>query len=458
MNTWAVILAAGRGLRSGRSLPKQFLPYRGMPLFRHSLSAFARISALRGLVLVLPPDCDFDVVSALIRGAPSLGLPCLLRAGGESRQESSALGAAALPADCEAVLIHDAARPFVTASLIIRVLEALEHGCRAVIPGIAVTDTLKEVDAAGMVGKSIDRACLRAVQTPQGFVVEDLKKAHEYARNAGVPVTDDAGLMELCGIPVTVVPGDAGNVKITTPEDLRLLSAGSEYGGFGPAYGDFPMPVPRSGFGYDVHRYGGNRPLVLGGVPIPCDITVHAHSDGDVLLHALADALLGCICGGDIGLLFPDSDPNLENIASGILLTETLERCLAAGFHPEHADMTVIAQVPRIAPYRDAVADNIAKLLRLDRSRVNLKATTEEKLGFTGEKKGIKATALVNGFLMSAPGAGVRPCLPRIPLGGSGQSRPEAPLDTTGGLCLPQAPAGRSGQNVDASLTGPAAP
>jgi 2-C-methyl-D-erythritol 4-phosphate cytidylyltransferase/2-C-methyl-D-erythritol 2,4-cyclodiphosphate synthase len=402
MNTWAVILAAGRGLRSGRQVPKQFLPYRGMPLFLHSLLAFAAVPSLRGLVLVLPPDCDFDAVSSLLRDRYAVRLPCLLRAGGESRQESSALGAAALPADCDAVLIHDAARPFVTPSLITRVMEALERGCRAVIPGIAVTDTLKEVDASGVVRKHLDRAGLRAVQTPQGFVPEDLKKAHERARSAYSPVTDDAGLMELCGIPVTVLPGEPGNFKITTPEDLRLLRPMPDDAGSG----GFPTSVPRSGFGYDVHRYGGNRPLVLGGIPIPGDLAVHAHSDGDVLLHALMDALLGCICAGDIGLLFPDSDPNLENIAGGILLTETLERCRAAGFRPEHADLTVIAQVPRIAPYRDAVTDNIAKLLRLDRSRVNLKATTEEHLGFTGEKKGIKAAALVNGFLTAAADAG----------------------------------------------------
>jgi 2-C-methyl-D-erythritol 4-phosphate cytidylyltransferase/2-C-methyl-D-erythritol 2,4-cyclodiphosphate synthase len=428
-----------------------------MPLFLHSLLTFARIPSLRGLVLVLPPDCDFDAVQSSLDKAPPLGLPCLLRAGGERRQDSSALGAAALPGDCAAVLVHDAARPFVTASLITRVLEALEQGCRAVIPGIEVTDTLKEVDAAGMVSNNLDRTCLRAVQTPQGFIVEDLQKAHERARDAGVPVTDDAGLMELCGIPVTVVPGDADNVKITTPEDLRLLRARPEDAGFGPASGDFPAPVPRSGFGYDVHRYGGSRPLVLGGVPIPGDITVHAHSDGDVLLHALTDALLGCICGGDIGLLFPDSDPKLENIASGILLTETLERCLSAGFRPEHADLTVIAQVPRIAPYRDAVADNIAKLLRLDRSRVNLKATTEEKLGFTGEKKGIKATALVNGFLMPLPGSAGRLYPPLNYPNRSGHTS-DASFDTAGRLCPPRASRSRSGQSPEAFLTGPAAP
>ncbi|MDR2124775.1 MAG: 2-C-methyl-D-erythritol 4-phosphate cytidylyltransferase [Desulfovibrio sp.] len=457
MNTWAVVLAAGRGLRSGQSLPKQFIPYRGMPLFWHSLSAFARIPALRGLVLVLPPDSDFDAVSARLRDAPSLGLPCLLRAGGESRQASSALGAAALPDDCDAVLVHDAARPFITASLITRVLEALAQGCRAVIPGIAVTDTLKEVDAAGMVRKHLDRSGLLAVQTPQGFVAQDLKKAHAHARAAGIPVTDDAGLMELCGIPVTVIHGDAGNVKITTPEDLRRLQAKPDYDGFGPVSDDFPRLVPRSGFGYDVHRYGGTRPLVLGGVPIPGGITVHAHSDGDVLLHALTDALLGCICGGDIGLLFPDSDPDLENIASGILLTETLERCLAAGFYPEHADLTVVAQIPRIAPHRAAVTDNIAKLLRLDRSRVNLKATTEEKLGFTGEKKGIKATALVNGFFMPVPGSAGQPYSLPVPPGRAGQSR-DVSCDSAGRLCPPRTPAGGSGRSQEAFLTGPAAP
>jgi 2-C-methyl-D-erythritol 4-phosphate cytidylyltransferase/2-C-methyl-D-erythritol 2,4-cyclodiphosphate synthase len=160
--------------------------------------------------------------------------------------------------------------------------------------------------------------------------------------------------------------------------------------------------LPRSGFGYDVHRYGGVRPLVLGGLPINCGICVDAHSDGDVLLHALIDALLGCICAGDIGELFPDTDPALENIASGVLLAEVLERCRAAGFTPMHADLTIIAEVPRISPHRRAITANLAKLLRLDPSCVNVKAGSEERLGFTGEKKGIKAYALVSGFLRVA--------------------------------------------------------
>ncbi|MDR0828409.1 MAG: 2-C-methyl-D-erythritol 2,4-cyclodiphosphate synthase [Desulfovibrio sp.] len=157
--------------------------------------------------------------------------------------------------------------------------------------------------------------------------------------------------------------------------------------------------LPRSGFGYDVHRYGGKRPFILGGVPIPCDLAIEAHSDGDVLLHALMDALLGCICAGDIGELFPDTDPSLDNVSSGVLLAEVLERCRIAAFTLTHADLTIVAEVPRIAPHRQAIAANLARLLALPSSCVNVKAGSEEKMGFTGEKKGIKAYALVNGFI-----------------------------------------------------------
>ncbi|MDR2489133.1 MAG: 2-C-methyl-D-erythritol 4-phosphate cytidylyltransferase [Desulfovibrio sp.] len=414
MNTWALLLAAGQSSRlaaQGISMPKQFLALEGFPLFWRSAMTFARLALLRGIVFVFPPGSNPVVCSSaeegnnlppgeeyafLVRELDAdgrLGLPWRIVLGGERRQDSVRNALEALPADCDSVLVHDAARPFATAGLMVRVLKALEAGYPAVTPGIAVADTIKSIDAAGRVLCTHERACLRAVQTPQGFALGPLRVAHARAREEGWEVTDDAELLERCGHPVVLVEGEECNRKISTVQDLRLS-------GFDPAFSGgniVPHCIACTGFGYDVHRYGGERPFILGGVPIRTDVTVVAHSDGDVLLHSLMDALLGCVGGGDIGGMFPDSDPAYENISSGILLAEILERTRLAGLVVDHVDITVIAQIPRIAPHREAIAANLAKMLQLPVSAVNIKATTEEGLGFTGEKKGIKAIAVVTG-------------------------------------------------------------
>lgn len=453
MNLWAVLLAAGRGSRlaahSGGAL-KQFLPHQGLPLFWHSAETLARVASLRGLVLVFPPDpsipaaapsntpaapsatpaapsnasgpaqtliaapdaagrCDPQALALLaqLNSGGRLGLPVRVAPGGARRQDSVANGLRALPPECDAVLIHDSARPFASAALMQRIVEALEQGHPAVIPGLEVSDTIKCVSPEGRVLRTPDRSGLRAVQTPQGFALALLRNAHERAGRQGWEVTDDASLLELCGQPVLIVPGEETNRKITTAKDLDLLASSGTpgRGGLGQAlaasstHGEsMPGLIPCTGFGYDVHRYGGDRPLLLGGVPIPCDLRVAAHSDGDVLLHALMDAILGCLGQGDIGRLFPDTDPAFSGISSGILLAEVLERAARSGLRLCHADVTVVAQTPRIAPHREAIAANLAKLLALPRACVNVKATTEEGLGFTGEKKGLKTMAVVSGL------------------------------------------------------------
>lgn len=403
MHAWAVILAAGRGSRMGGDIPKQFLPFRGAPLFWASALALARVPSLRGLVFVFPPDDGAAEGERLVRELDAggrLGLPFRFAAGGRERQDSTAAGLAALPPECEAVLVHDAARPLVSAALAGRVLDGLRAGYAAVVPGLALADTVKSVDAEGLVAHTPERSALRAVQTPQGFCVRPLRQALARAREEGLLATDDAALVERCGHAVLVVAGDEDNRKITGPADLRWLERREhEAGTHPPLFADgrqMPSHVPCSGLGYDVHRYGGSRPLVLGGVPIPGGLTVEAHSDGDVLLHALADALLGCLGGGDIGLLFPDSDPAFDNMASGALLAEVLEKTRAAGLIITHADLTLVAQTPRLAPYRAEIRAAVAGLMNLPERAVNVKATTEEGLGFTGEKKGIKALALVS--------------------------------------------------------------
>lgn len=406
MQTWALLLAAGSGTRLAEctgTLPKQFLPFQGAPLFWHSALALSRLPALRGIVFVFPsphtatsgaPDPE-SLIRTLDAGG-LLGLPWKIAYGGERRQDSVHNGLQALPAACETVLVHDAARPFASTALASRVFDGLKEGHPAVIPGIAVADTIKSVDASGMVRRTHNRPFLRAVQTPQGFSASLLRQSHAVAAERGWEATDDAALMERCGYPVLVVDGEEGNRKITTPGDLELLDARRAHGREqAPA---LPDMLPCIGFGYDVHRYGGERPFILGGVPIPCNITVAAHSDGDTLFHALMDALLGAVGAGDIGQMFPDTDSAFDNISSGILLSEVLEKATLAGLVITHVDITVAAQVPRIAPHREAIARNVAQMLQLPRGWVNVKATTEERLGFTGEKKGIKVMAVVSGL------------------------------------------------------------
>lgn len=396
MNIWGVILAAGSGQRlqeAGLSSAKQFLSYKGKPLFWHGAHSLAKVPEVRGLVFVFPAPMtpeehtQYEKQIHELFFQDNITLDWRVVAGGSTRQESVVASLGALPSSCEAVLIHDSARPFGSPKLMARVAEALQRHT-AVIPALAVTDTIKYIDNDGFVGKTLDRARLRSVQTPQGFHLQLLKKAHHKGQIDGVAATDDAMLMEHSGERVYVVEGEAGNIKITHPEDLALLEEKDTMG----------MMLPLTGFGYDVHQYGGDRQFILGGVPIQTDITLKAHSDGDVLLHALCDAILGCLGGkvGDIGTLFPDNDPQYENYASGALLSDVLHMALREKVRIVHVDMTVIAQVPKVSPHRYSIAKNVASLLQLPIERVSVKATTEEKMGFTGEKKGIKAVVVVS--------------------------------------------------------------
>ena len=403
MTVWSIILAAGQGARLAQAaggVKKQFIRWRDAPLFWHAARTFARVPRVKGLVFVFPPQ-DIDAVGQELKdlyAAHHPGLPYVLAAGGTRRQDSVRNGLAVLPDTCTHVLVHDSARPFATASLVAACLDALAAGAGAVIPAIAVTDTIKRV-APGEPGASgalkpltvletIPRSALRAVQTPQGFSLPVLREAHAAATAGGWDVTDDASMVEQLGRPVIVIPGEESNTKITTPEDLAMLR------------NDTAAPIPLTGWGYDVHRYAPHkdrpsRPMKLGGVAIPNAPEIIAHSDGDVLLHALTDALLGLVGAGDIGDRFPDSDPAFENMNSAIFANEALQDVHAAGITITHVDLTIIAQIPKIAPHKPLIRKSIARLLALDEQRVNVKATTEEGLGFTGEKKGIKAVAVV---------------------------------------------------------------
>ena len=442
---WLIIPAAGRGARlreAGLSSRKQFIDFGGYPLYWHSALVAARVARLKGIVFVLPEEelaRRGAEIAELSRLAP-LGLPWLCVAGSPlSRQESVAAGLKALPPECDSVLIHDAARPFVTPRLFNAVLDALGAGAAGAIPGLAVTDTVKlvEEDAAcgPQVSATVPREGLVTVQTPQGFALEILRAAHARAAEEGWAVTDDAALLERCGYNVRLVPGEAGNSKITTPEDLARLYAGTENflpprpfaaspRAFAPLereaaaapeipeLPDFSATIaarpagyiprtPCTGFGYDVHRYVKEgepkaRPMKLGGAPIPGAPFIEAHSDGDVLLHALMDAILGCLGAGDIGGLFPDTDERFAGMDSALLFSEVMALVHKAGLTLTHADVTIIAQTPKISPHRELMRKNLCALLQLESGAVNVKATTEERLGFTGRKEGIKAVAVVS--------------------------------------------------------------
>lgn len=391
--TWGVVLAAGSGTRMSSVCgeAKQFLCWRGEPLYMACARTFAACVGVRGLVFVFPEHRVDAERQHLESVGGSLGLPWRCVAGGERRQDSVRNALAALPVSCKNVLVHDSARPFVSAALTRRVLLALNHA-QGVIPGVAVTDTIKRVEN-GLVTQTLPREALCAVQTPQGFSFAALQAAHQRAEAESWNVTDDAALLERCGLTVAVVEGELTNCKITNPEDLDMLHV--------------KQTETRVGYGYDVHRYVAPessmaRPLKIGGVLMDGNMAVQAHSDGDVLLHALMDALLGCIGGGDIGQLFPDNNSAFSGVNSAVLLDEVLSRCREAGFTPTFMDLTVIAQKPKIGPKSHEICANVARLAGLPRSRVNVKATTEEGLGFTGAVQGLKAVAVVTGTYQGA--------------------------------------------------------
>lgn len=391
MSIWGVIVAAGAGSRlAGLGRPKQFLDHLGRPLYWHSVRRLAEHVA--GLVLVFPAN-DLTQASAQasdLARLDGLTLPLLTTAGGSRRQDSVRQALDILPNEATAVLVHDAARPFADSALIRRLTEALAAGHKAVIPGLVPKDTIKIIAPdSGLVLGTPNRASLIRVQTPQAFDLPLLRQAHALALEKNLTVTDDAALVELLGQPVLVVEGQEDNIKITSPDDLAALHGRGQ---------------PVSGLGYDVHRFCAPthpkaRPLRLGGVLIADGGFVLAHSDGDVLLHALMDALLSCAGLGDIGRIFPDSDPALDNADSAELLARALDMCRQAGFSPTALDLTIITEIPKIAPWRDKIIVRVAELTGLDPSRVNCKATTEEGLGFTGERLGLKAVVLANGRL-----------------------------------------------------------
>ncbi|SFK28240.1 bifunctional 2-C-methyl-D-erythritol 4-phosphate cytidylyltransferase/2-C-methyl-D-erythritol 2,4-cyclodiphosphate synthase [Methylocapsa palsarum] len=384
-----LVVAAGRGSRAGGGLPKQYRPVAGRPLLAHSLEALCRAAPDASILPVIHSD-DLGLysqsVAALDRSyAARLREPVF---GGATRQASVRAGLEALAsgpsAAPEIVLIHDAARMFSGEALLSRALDAaIAHG--AAIPGIAVTDTIKEIDSSAGVVATPPRSNLRAVQTPQAFRFDLILEAHRQAAAAGQDeLTDDGAIAEWAGHRVHVFEGEPGNMKVTSAEDLVLAEA------------RFIRELPdiRIGQGYDVHAFGTGDHVWLGGVKVPHDRGLVGHSDADVLSHAITDALLGALAEGDIGSHFPPSDPQWRGAASKIFLAHAAERVRARGGMIANIDATLICERPKVGPHRDAIRESLAAICGVPAERVAVKATTSEKLGFTGREEGMAALAL----------------------------------------------------------------
>ena len=375
----ALIVAAGKGRRLGSPLPKQYLPLGEGTVLRHTVKSLLGHPEI-GTVQVVISEQDRPLYESAVG---DLGLPPPAH-GGAERQDSVRNGLEALvPVAPDRVLIHDAARPFVPAALISAVVAALETADGA-LPALAVSDSLKRVDGPAVRG-DVDRSGLVRAQTPQGFRFEAILAAHRAA--AGQALTDDVAVARLHGLDVVTVEGAEDNFKITTADDMERARA------LHAARTAPPARVYRTGSGFDVHRYAAGRPMIVCGVEIPHDRGLAGHSDADVGLHAITDAILGAIADGDIGDHFPPSDPQWRGAPSDRFLRFAAGRVRERGGEIANIDVTLICEAPKIKPHRAAMRQRIAAIAGIPAERVSVKATTTEKLGFTGRGEGMAAQA-----------------------------------------------------------------
>jgi 2-C-methyl-D-erythritol 4-phosphate cytidylyltransferase / 2-C-methyl-D-erythritol 2,4-cyclodiphosphate synthase len=376
----AVIVAAGRGERAPGDIPKQYRPIAGEPMIRSTLRAFLSHPQIDSVQPVINPNDD-KIYQRAIAG---LKKPLPPVAGGATRQASVRAGLEALAGRAPAlVLIHDAARPFVSAALIDRAIAA-GRATGAAVPGVALADTVKTIDNRALVTQTLDRNQIRIVQTPQSFSFKPILDAHRRAAAAqSETFTDDAALAEWAGQRVSVFEGEPGNVKVTTTDDferaeIARLAALSDV---------------RIGNGFDVHAFADGDHVMLAGIRIPHPRGVTGHSDADVALHALVDAILGALAEADIGAHFPPSDPQWKGAPSDRFLKFACERVRARNGMIAHLDVTIVCEAPRVSPHRDAMRARIAAIADIPIERVAVKATTSEKLGFAGRGEGIFAMA-----------------------------------------------------------------
>lgn len=380
MKTYVIMLAGGRGSRMNASVNKVLMPLCGTPVLIRSLRAF--IPFADETVIVARPGEQEQILDEITRAG--LSFPFRFADGGETRQRSVLNGLKFLSPDpSDIILIHDAARCLVRPDLIKRIIRcAAESG--AGIPGIPATSTYKLCDADSFVADTPDRSRLYEIQTPQGFTADIILPVSLRAAGDGIDCTDDASVLEHYGIPVKVVRGDPSNIKLTEPADLERARSILEGG----------ISFMRIGMGYDVHRLTEGRKLILCGVDVPFELGLLGHSDADVALHALMDAMLGACALGDIGSHFPDTDERYRGVSSVLLLKETKRILAGRGFAVYNADITIAAQKPKLLPYIPAMKANTAGALGLPEDRVSVKATTTEKLGFEGRMEGISAYAV----------------------------------------------------------------
>jgi len=381
----ALVVAAGRGTRLGAPLPKQYLPLAGEPLLRHALRALAAHPRISGVRAVIHPD-DREHYETAARGLDLLPpVP-----GGAQRQDSVRLGLESLiEIDPGAVAIHDGARPFIEAALIDRVLDAIDHAPGA-IPALAIADTLKR-GRDGRIVETVDRNQLWRAQTPQAFRFQEILAAHRSA--VGLELSDDAAVAERAGLAVSLVTGSENNLKVTAPDDLARAEAMLL-----ARLGDI-----RTGQGFDVHPLGPGDHVWLCGIEVPHERALIGHSDADVGLHAITDAVLGALGAGDIGQHFPPSDAKWRGAASDQFLRHAAALVAERGGRISHVDVTLICERPKVSPHRPAMIARIAEILGLSPDRVSVKATTTEKLGFTGREEGIAAQAIATIRLPGSP-------------------------------------------------------
>jgi 2-C-methyl-D-erythritol 4-phosphate cytidylyltransferase/2-C-methyl-D-erythritol 2,4-cyclodiphosphate synthase len=377
----AVVVAAGRGLRMGGDTPKQYQDLGGQTVLARTHARLVSHPAIAEIVVVIHPDD-----AALARA--SLPPDVLTVAGGATRAASVMAGLDALSDGVCRVLIHDAARPFVTHALIDRVLAGLDRAPGAA-PALAVTDALWREGPGGTVAETAPRAGLWRAQTPQGFDLPAIRAAHA---RAAPDAADDVEVARAAGLDVAIVPGEEDNVKLTRPEDwpraARILAAQQGEGGAAP------MEV-RLGNGYDVHRFGPGGAVILCGVEVPHDRALQGHSDADVGMHAITDAIYGALAEGDIGRHFPPSDPQWKGAASDIFLRHAVDLAGRRGFGIGNVDCTLVCERPKIGPHAAAMQARLAGIMGVEAGRVGVKATTSERLGFTGREEGIAALATV---------------------------------------------------------------
>ncbi len=377
---YAVVLGGGAGTRMGLGRNKVLVDLCGIPVIRRSVAAFEGLAA--GAAVVCPP-LERPLFERALEG---VAMPLLWADGGETRQDSVRAGLDVLPEACTHVLVHDGARCLVDTEVIRAAQEsALRHGSG--VAAVPVTDTVKRADAENRVTETLSRDDLRAMQTPQAFALPLLLAAHRKAREDGFLGTDDAALVERLGEPVHLSAGSRRNLKLTTPEDMAMAEAMLRE--------ETRFPSVRVGTGYDVHRLTEGRKLILCGTEIPYRLGLDGHSDADVAVHALMDAMLGAAALGDIGQHFPDRDETYRGIDSMILLDRVTAILEAHRLRTANCDITIVAQAPKLAPYVPQMRAHIAEALRLPTDRVSVKATTTERLGFEGRGEGISAQACV---------------------------------------------------------------